>query len=67
MCLADMLGQPGGGTYAGVVADALAHYGLECEFAFVKHGDDNGGRDVVSRVVCVKWRFEATWVAYVIG
>jgi hypothetical protein len=53
-------------TYAGVVADALAYYGLECEFAFVKHGDD-GGQDVASRVLFVEWRFGATWVAYVIG
>jgi len=68
MCLPDTLGQPGVGcTYAGVVADALAYYGLECEFAFVKHGDD-GGQDVVStRVVFVEWRLGATWVAYVIG
>ena len=66
MCLADMLGQPGGVTYAGVVADALAYDGLECEFTFVKHGGD-GGQDVVSRVVCVEWRLGATWVAYVIG
>lgn len=27
-------------TYACIVADALAYYGLECELAFVKHGDD---------------------------
>jgi hypothetical protein len=66
MCLRDMLGQPRGETYAGVVADALAYYGLECEFAFVKHGDD-GGQDVASRVLFVEWRFGATWVAYVIG
>lgn len=26
-------------TYAGVVAYALSHYGLEGEFAFVKHVD----------------------------
>jgi hypothetical protein len=26
-------------TYASVVADAFADYGLECEFAFVEHGD----------------------------
>jgi len=32
-------------TYAGVVADALAYDGLECEFAFVKHGGD-GGQDL---------------------
>ena len=48
------------------MADALAYDGLECEFAFVKHGGD-GGQDVVSRVVCVEWRLGATWVAYVDG
>ena len=53
-------------TYAGVVADALAYYGLKCEFAFVEHRDD-GGQDVVSRVVFVEWRLGATGVAYVIG
>lgn len=48
--LPGMLGQPEGGwTYAGIVADALAYYRLECEFAFVKHGYD-GRRGVVSRV-----------------
>jgi hypothetical protein len=52
MCLADMLGQPGGGTYAGVVADALAYYGLECEFAFVKHGDDRDEMSSHGSCVC---------------
>jgi hypothetical protein len=26
-------------TYASVVADAFAYYGLESQLAFVKHGD----------------------------
>jgi len=66
VCLPGYAGSARRGTYAGVVADALAYDGLECEFAFVKHGGD-GGQDVVSRVVCVEWRLGATWVAYVIG
>jgi len=48
------------------MTDALAHNRLECELAFVKHGDDEG-QDVVSRAVCGKWRLGATWVAYVTG
>jgi hypothetical protein len=66
ICLSEYAGSATRGTYAGVVADALAYDGLECEFTFVKHGGD-GGQDVVSRVVCVEWRLGATWVAYVIG
>ena len=66
ICVICCVSQEGGLTYAGVVADALAYDGLECEFTFVKHGGD-GGQDVVSRVVCVEWRLGATWVAYVIG